>query len=69
MPPQFCNEGKPDSWFRLLLDLENRRNLWAGNRFENSIANVPERGVYAASSFGTPQGKRFVYARSGTEAA
>jgi len=31
------------------------------------IADLPERGVYAASSFGIPQGKRFVYARSKTK--
>jgi hypothetical protein len=33
------------------------------------IENRPERGVYAASSFGSPQANRFIYARSDTEAA
>ncbi len=33
------------------------------------IANGPERGVYAASSFGSPQANRFVDAQSDTEAA
>jgi hypothetical protein len=33
------------------------------------IANRPERGVYGASSFGSPQVNRFVSARSDAEAA
>jgi hypothetical protein len=33
------------------------------------IANRPERGIYGASSFGSPQVNRFVSARSDAEAA
>ena len=33
------------------------------------IANGPERGVHAASSFGSPPANRFVDAHSDTEAA
>ena len=35
---------------------------------QHSIS-TPERGVYAASSFGSPQANRFVCVRSDTEAA
>ncbi len=33
------------------------------------MANGPERGVYAASTFGSPKDIRFVYARLAIEAA
>jgi hypothetical protein len=50
---------------------EGKTGLNAGGRIRAPppIANGPERGVYAASSFGSLQANRFVYARSDTEAA